>query len=56
MLSTTERQMKVRKPPHAIPVRQQAFTLAYMDGFMIIAWICVGIIADRVDEADEDSL
>jgi MFS transporter, DHA2 family, multidrug resistance protein len=26
-------------------VRQQAYTLAYMDGFMIIAWVCVGIIA-----------
>ena len=25
-------------------VRQQAYTLAYMDGFMIIAWVCVGII------------
>ena len=25
-------------------VRRQAFTLAYMDGFMIIAWVCVGII------------
>jgi len=26
-------------------VRQQAYTLAYMDGFMIIAWVCVGVIA-----------
>ena len=25
-------------------VRQQAYTLAYMDGFMIIAWVSVGII------------
>ena len=25
-------------------VRQQAYTLAYMDGFMIIAWVCVGMI------------
>jgi MFS transporter, DHA2 family, multidrug resistance protein len=25
-------------------VRQQAYTLAYMDGFMIIAWVCVGVI------------
>ena len=25
-------------------VSQQAFTLAYMDGFMIIAWVCVGIM------------
>jgi DHA2 family multidrug resistance protein len=26
-------------------VRQQAYTLAYMDGFTNIAWVCVGIIA-----------
>jgi DHA2 family multidrug resistance protein len=26
-------------------VRQQAYTLAYMDGFMIITWVCVGMIA-----------
>ncbi|MBX7220052.1 MAG: MFS transporter [Blastocatellia bacterium] len=26
-------------------VRQQAFTLAYGDGFLVIAWVCVGIIA-----------
>src|SRR5258707_10125175 len=25
-------------------VRQQAYTLAYMDAFTLIAWICVGII------------
>jgi DHA2 family multidrug resistance protein len=25
-------------------VRQQAYALAYTDGFMIIAWVCVGII------------
>ena len=25
-------------------VRQQAYTLAYMDGFMIIVWVCVGMI------------
>jgi DHA2 family multidrug resistance protein len=25
-------------------VRQQAYTLAYMDGFMMIAWFCVGVI------------
>ena len=25
-------------------VKQQAYTLAYMDGFMIIAWVCVGVI------------
>jgi DHA2 family multidrug resistance protein len=25
-------------------VRQQAYTLAYADGFMIIAWVCVGMI------------
>lgn len=25
-------------------IRQQAYTLAYTDGFMIIAWVCVGII------------
>ena len=25
-------------------VRQQAYTLAYMDGFLIIAWVCVVII------------
>ena len=25
-------------------VRQQAYSLAYTDGFMIIAWVCVGII------------
>jgi len=25
-------------------VRQQAYTLAYLDGFMIISWVCVGII------------
>jgi DHA2 family multidrug resistance protein len=25
-------------------VKQQAYTLAYMDGFVIIAWVCVGII------------
>lgn len=25
-------------------VRQQAYTLAYTDGFMIIAWVCVGVI------------
>ena len=25
-------------------VRQQAYTLAYMDGFMIIAWVSVGVI------------
>jgi DHA2 family multidrug resistance protein len=25
-------------------VRQQAYTLAYMDGFMVIAWLCVGMI------------
>jgi DHA2 family multidrug resistance protein len=25
-------------------VRQQAYTLAYTDGFTIIAWVCVGII------------
>lgn len=25
-------------------IRQQAYTLAYQDGFMIIAWVCVGII------------
>jgi len=25
-------------------VRQQAFTLAYMDGFMVIAWLCFGFI------------
>jgi DHA2 family multidrug resistance protein len=26
-------------------IRQQAYTLAYMDGFMVIAWVCVGMIA-----------
>jgi DHA2 family multidrug resistance protein len=26
-------------------VRQQAYTLAYMDGFTLTAWVCVGIIA-----------
>ena len=26
-------------------IRQQAFTLAYMDGFMVIACVCVGMIA-----------
>jgi DHA2 family multidrug resistance protein len=26
-------------------IRQQAYTLAYMDGFMVIAWLCVGMIA-----------
>jgi DHA2 family multidrug resistance protein len=25
-------------------VKQQAYTLAYTDGFVIIAWVCVGII------------
>ncbi|HKF57270.1 MAG TPA: MFS transporter [Blastocatellia bacterium] len=25
-------------------VRQQAYTLAYADGFMIMAWVCVGMI------------
>jgi len=25
-------------------VRQQAYTLAYADGFMLIAWVCVGMI------------
>jgi DHA2 family multidrug resistance protein len=25
-------------------LRQQAFTLAYADGFMIVAWVCVGVI------------
>ena len=25
-------------------VRQQAYTLAYTDGFMIIVWVCVGMI------------
>jgi len=25
-------------------VRQQAYTLAYMDAFLLIAWVCVGII------------
>ena len=25
-------------------IRQQAYTLAYMDGFMIIAWVSVGVI------------
>jgi DHA2 family multidrug resistance protein len=25
-------------------VRQQAYTLAYTDGFVVIAWVCVGII------------
>lgn len=25
-------------------IRQQAYTLAYMDGFLMIAWVCVGII------------
>jgi len=25
-------------------VKQQAYTLAYLDGFMTIAWLCVGII------------
>ena len=25
-------------------VRQQAYTLAYIDGFMMIAWVCAGII------------
>jgi len=25
-------------------IRQQAYTLAYMDGFMLIAWACVGMI------------
>jgi DHA2 family multidrug resistance protein len=25
-------------------IRQQAYTLAYTDGFMIIAWVCIGII------------
>ena len=25
-------------------IRQQAYTLAYMDGFMLIAWVCVAII------------
>jgi len=25
-------------------VRQQAYTLAYMDGFIIIAWVCIGMI------------
>ena len=25
-------------------VRQQAYTLAYMDGFMVVAWVCVGVI------------
>jgi DHA2 family multidrug resistance protein len=26
-------------------VKQQAYTLAYLDGFILIAWVCVGIIA-----------
>ena len=25
-------------------LRQQAYSLAYMDGFMLIAWVCVGVI------------
>ena len=25
-------------------IRQQAYTLAYTDGFMLIAWVCVGMI------------
>jgi DHA2 family multidrug resistance protein len=25
-------------------VRQQAYSLAYTDGFILIAWVCVGII------------
>ena len=25
-------------------IRQQAYTLAFMDGFMLIAWVCVGMI------------
>jgi DHA2 family multidrug resistance protein len=25
-------------------IRQQAYTLAYLDGFMTIAWVCVGVI------------
>src|SRR5262249_45325951 len=25
-------------------IRQQAYTLAYMDGFTVIAWVCVGMI------------
>jgi MFS transporter, DHA2 family, multidrug resistance protein len=25
-------------------IRQQSYTLAFMDGFMLIAWVCVGMI------------
>jgi MFS transporter, DHA2 family, multidrug resistance protein len=25
-------------------VKQQAYTLAYIDGFLTIAWLCAGII------------
>jgi MFS transporter, DHA2 family, multidrug resistance protein len=25
-------------------VKQQAYTLAYSDGFLVIAWLCVGMI------------
>jgi DHA2 family multidrug resistance protein len=25
-------------------IRQQAYTLAYSDGFMLIAWVCLGMI------------